>query len=170
MSEKLGWAGLIGGILASLLLWHPFSLAMREWQQQRWLAAQNREKLSRLETLSQAKANLSAKYETVSRLLVQGEAGVAAVAAGIESAAENSAAGLTLTLDDFPEKTELGGVTQISLGIKAELEGSYQSIVSWETAVERLPYLIRWEEMKLGQSRQPGMIKAEFDGVIYLEE
>jgi Tfp pilus assembly protein PilO len=170
MSEKIGYVLMVAGIIISALLYQPSSLAWQRWQQDRMTWEETRAKLAKVEELQQAKIDLTDQYSQVQNLLVPGETGVAAAAKALEEAAEASEVSLNLTFADFPEKVDVGGMYQVGLTVKAEIEGSYQAILNWAAAGERLPYLIRWGEMKLGQSRQEGKVKAEFSGVLFLQE
>ena len=170
VGERMGFGLMVGGIIVSALLVKPTRLAWQEWQQQRITWEQTTAKLAKLEELKQAKIVLAEQYAQVQNLLVPGETGVAAAAESLEAAASDSGVSLSLTLADFPEPVDIGGMYQLGLPVKAELEGSYQGILNWAAAGERLPYLIDWKEIKLGQSRQEGKVKAEFSGVLFLQE
>lgn len=168
--EKLGVGLLLPSLIISCWLFKPVRLAWQEWQQQRFNWLQSSAQLKQMEALKQSRETLAAQYTAVKNLLAPAEEGVAEAAAGMETAAKAHQVSLTLTLADFPEKVDVGGSYQSGLGIKAEIEGSYQGILAWELAVERLPYLINWTDMELGQSRQVGKVKAEFNGNLFLQE
>ena|SRR3989344_4281247 len=170
VGEKLGISLLFISLITSSLLFKPTRLAWQEWQQERLAWEKSAAQLTQMEMLKKSREALAEKYAAVKNLLAPGEEGVAAAAAGMETAADEHQVSLILTLDDFPEKVDIGGSYQPGLGVKAELEGSYQGILAWTGAIERLPYLINWTDMELGQSRQVGQVKAEFNGTLFLQD
>lgn len=170
MVEKLVGILMILVIVGSLLIAKPVESAWQEWVAAKSAWEQAKARLNQLERLEADKLILSDQFMQVKNLLVPGEVGAASAAEAMELAAVNNNVNLSITFDDFPEKISIGGAYQLGLLVKVELVGSYQGILGWTAAVEQLPYLLRWEEIKLGPARQTDSIKAEYRGALFFQD
>jgi len=164
------WIGLtILGIVINIGLLTMFGKDWKTVNQQQKQLQELTVRINTQQELENQQQALNSQFLILDNFFVKGESGVAAVAQKLEQAADNLDLLLSLTFEDFPEKTDINGTYQQGLGINATVEGSYQAVSSWVQQIEKLPYFIRFTEIEISPLRLSSGIKAEFSGTIFLK-
>jgi len=165
---RVGMGMVVIGIVVSVGLIMLVSKAWNDVRQLRASVEQLSKETKRIEELEQQEAVLGARMEEMKEFLALGEEGVAEVAESLEGLANSFGVELVMAFEDFPDQVDVGGVYQDGLGMTVVATGSYQGVLSWLKAVEKLPYLMSFSEIKVGLPRLGEGVRIEFEGVMYL--
>ena len=168
--QKIGISILVIGLLVSVPL---LMIVWRDWQEMnktRTEVNQMTEKLIALEGLAKERVEVSNRFESLTTFFPIDEEDVAAAVQRLETIANSTGIKLILTFDDFPADIDIGGQYHRGLGINVIVEGRYQAVLSWVRGIQQLPYFIRFSELKMGVLQQGTGIRAEFEGVFFLQD
>jgi len=164
------WLGVtIFGMGLSIWLLLVMGDKWQEKEKEKQAVSDLRIKVGRIDELEIEKEIMEEKVNDLDGFFLEGEKGVAEVAEAMEQTADISGVSLVLNFEDFPKKIDIGGKYQRGLKINMEVQGSYQGISSWILSVERLPYFIKLNEVKMSLSRLGGGVRANLKGVIFLK-
>jgi len=126
-------------------------------------------KVGKIDELEIEKEILGSRVSDLDGFFLKGEKGVAEAAQAMEQAAGLNGVSLILNFEDFPKRVDIGGKYQTGLKMNMEVQGSYQAIASWILNVERLPYLIKINEVKMSLPHLGGGVRANLKGVVFLK-